>query len=50
MRVGAFTAMTMLAGFCAGHVITDLHSAVGAVMCLVTASFFGGLAFSGDVK
>lgn len=50
MRIAAFSAMTMLAGFCAGHVITDPHNAAGAAICLVTASFFGGLVFSGDLK
>lgn len=50
MRVGAFTAMTMLAGFCAGHVITDPLNAAATATCLIAASFFCGLAFSGDVK
>lgn len=50
MRIAAFSAMTMLAGFCAGHLITDPAIAATTAILLVTGASLCGLAFSGDLE
>lgn len=49
MRIAAFSAMTMLAGFAAGYAITDPVNAAGAAIILIAAAFFAGLSFSGEL-
>lgn len=51
MRVAAFSAMTMLAGFCAGYAVQDWPGeAWVTVVILVIAAFVAGAALMEDSK